>query len=185
MNIVSNIRQLLPQVSILGYEKKNLILTLESENLAFVLTFLKLHFNTQFNLLTGIAAVDYPFRRRRFEVIFELLSVSFNVRARVKTFIDEATTLTSSAGIFSAATWWEREIWDFFGIFFEQNQEIKRILTDYGFVGHPMRKDFPLSGFVESRYDDTLKRVVSEPLEHAQEFRNFDFVSGWSSISSN
>jgi len=118
MNIISNIRYLLPQVSILGYEKKILILTLESENLAFVLTFLKLHFNTQFNLLTGIVAVDYPFRKRRFEVIFELLSVFFNVRVRVKTFIDEATTLLSSASIFSAATWWEREIWDFFGIFF-------------------------------------------------------------------
>ena len=107
------------------------------------------------------------------------------MRVRVKTFIDEATTLLSSASIFSAATWWEREIWDFFGIFFEQNQEIKRILTDYGFVGHPMRKDFPLSGFVESRYDDTLKRVVSEPLEHAQEFRNFDFISSWSDVSTN
>jgi len=84
------------------------------------------------------------------------------------------------AFVFPAATWWEREVWDLFGVFFEGNDEIKRILTDYGFEGHPLRKNFPLSGFIESRYSDKLKRVVCEPIEHAQEFRTFDFSSGWS-----
>jgi NADH:ubiquinone oxidoreductase subunit C len=95
--------------------------------------------------------------------------------------VNEITPVMSIYSIFPASTWWEREIWDLFGVFFDSNHEIKRILTDYGFNGHPLRKDFPLSGFVESRYNDKLKRIVSEPLEHAQHFRNFDFSSGWSS----
>jgi NADH dehydrogenase (ubiquinone) Fe-S protein 3 len=111
------------------------------------------------------------------------LSIRFNSRIRVKTFVDENTPLVSAVSIFSAATWWEREIWDLLGVFFENNKEIKRILTDYGFEGHPLRKDFPLSGYVESRYDDKLKRVICEPLEHGQEFRFFDFKSGWSKNS--
>lgn len=110
-----------------------------------------------------------------------MLSVRFNHRIRVKTFVDDVTPLVSSSSVFPGSTWWEREIWDLFGVFFEENDEIKRILTDYGFEGHPLRKDFPLSGYIESRYDDNLKRVVCEPLEHAQEFRNFDFISNWSS----
>ena len=130
-----------------------------------------------------MSGVDYPQRERRFEVVYDLLSVKYNSRIRVKTFVDEITPLTSAVSVFPAATWWEREVWDLFGVFFEQNDEIKRILTDYGFEGHPLRKDFPLSGYVESRYDDKIKRVVCEPLEHAQEFRSFDFTSGWSSKS--
>ena len=128
-----------------------------------------------------MSGVDYPQRERRFEVVYDLLSVKYNSRIRVKTFVDEITPLTSAVR-FPAATWWEREVWDLLE-FFEQNDEIKRILTDYGFEGHPLRKDFPLSGYVESRYDDKIKRVVCEPLEHAQEFRSFDFTSGWSSKS--
>jgi NADH dehydrogenase (ubiquinone) Fe-S protein 3 len=108
------------------------------------------------------------------------LSIKFNSRIRVKTFVDELTPLESSVSVFPGATWWEREVWDMFGVFFDKNSEIKRILTDYGFEGHPLRKDFPLSGYVESRYDDSTKRVVCEPLENAQEFRSFDFSSGWS-----
>ena len=151
----------------------------------FVLKFLKLHSNTQYALLTSISGVDYPYRKKRFEICYELLSLRFNTRIRLKTFVDEITSLKSAAFVFPGATWWEREIWDLFGVFFEQNDDIKRILTDYGFEGHPLRKDFPLSGYVESRYDDTLKRVVCEPLEHAQEFRNFDFSSGWSLQNTN
>jgi NADH dehydrogenase (ubiquinone) Fe-S protein 3 len=148
--------------------------------LLFVLNFLKYNSNLQYKMLTAISGIDFPYRKKRFEVVYELLSLRFNSRLRVKTFVDEVTPLTSSVSVFSCSTWWEREIWDLLGVFFEDNDEIKRLLTDYGFEGHPLRKDFPLSGYVESRYNDKLKRVVCEPLEHAQEFRSFDFSSGWS-----
>jgi len=181
----NHLKTLLPHVLSFGYNNETIIITVKPEDLLFVLQFLKLHSQTQFNLLTSISGVDYPFRKRRFEVAYELLTVHFNSRIRIKTFVDEITPLQSIVSLFPAATWWEREIWDLFGVFFEQNDEIKRILTDYGFEGHPLRKDFPLSGFVESRYDDKLKRVVCEPLEHSQEFRTFDFTSAWSSNSLN
>jgi NADH dehydrogenase (ubiquinone) Fe-S protein 3 len=182
-NVIGYLKGVLSVVLSGGYDKQTLVITVKPEDLLFVLNFLKYHSNTQYNLLTAVTGVDYPYRKRRFEVIYELLSVRFNSRIRVKTFVDEITPLTSAVSVFPAATWWEREIWDLFGVFFEQNDEIKRILTDYGFEGHPLRKDFPLSGYVESRYNDKLKRVVCEPLEHAQEFRSFDFSSGWSAQS--
>jgi len=163
------------------FNRSTLVVFVKPEDLVLVLNFLKLHSHTQCTLLTSISGVDYPHRKRRFEVVYDLLSVKFNARIRVKTFVDELIVLSSVNKIFSAATWWEREIWDLFGVFFEDNQSLKRILTDYGFEGHPLRKDFPLSGYVESRYDERSKRVVCEPIEHAQEFRTFDFSSGWSS----
>jgi NADH dehydrogenase (ubiquinone) Fe-S protein 3 len=158
----------------------SLVISVRPEDLAFTLKALKIHTNTQYTVLSSISGVDYPERSRRFEVSYDLLSVKFNSRIRVKTFVDEITPLESAVSVYPCATWWEREVWDMFGVFFDKNSEIKRILTDYGFEGHPLRKDFPLSGFVESRYDDSLKRVVCEPLENAQEFRSFDFSSGWS-----
>jgi NADH dehydrogenase (ubiquinone) Fe-S protein 3 len=158
----------------------SLVISVRPEDLAFTLKTLKIHTNTQYTVLSSISGVDYPERSRRFEVSYDLLSVKFNSRIRVKTFVDEITPLESSVSVYPCATWWEREVWDMFGVFFDKNSEIKRILTDYGFEGHPLRKDFPLSGYVESRYDDSLKRVVCEPLENAQEFRSFDFSSGWS-----
>lgn len=179
-NILKYLRDFLPLVAV-DFEKTSLVVSVKPEDLLFVLKVLKFHSNTQYSLLTSVAGVDYPFRKRRFEVVYDLLSVHFNSRVRVKTFVDETTPLVSAASVFPAATWWEREVWDLFGVFFEENVEIKRILTDYGFEGHPLRKDFPLSGYVESRYDDSLKRVVCEPLEHAQEFRSFNFSGGWSS----
>lgn len=182
-NIIILLKSVLPVILFVGYDKQTVVITIKPKNVWIVLKFLKCHSNLQFNLLTAISGIDYPFRKRRFEVVYELLSVSFNKRLRVKTFIDEVTPLMSVVSLFSASTWWEREIWDLFGVFFTQNDEIKRILTDYGFEGHPLRKDFPLSGYVESRYSDKLKRVVCEPLEHAQEFRSFDFVSGWAGHS--
>jgi len=178
---INNLKILLPNILSFGFDKNTLVIIVKPKDLFFILAFLKLHSNTQFNILTAISGVDYPFRKRRFEVIYELLSIHFNNRIRVKTFVDEITYLPSIFRVFPASTWWEREIWDLFGVFFSQNDEIKRILTDYGFEGHPLRKDFPLSGYVESRYNDSLKRVVCEPLEHSQEFRTFDFNSGWSS----
>jgi NADH dehydrogenase (ubiquinone) Fe-S protein 3 len=179
-SMLNYLKDFLPLIAV-DFDKNGPIISVKPENLLFVLKSLKLHTNTQYSLLTSVSGVDYPFRSRRFEVVYDLLSVKFNSRIRVKTFVDEVTPLISAVSVFSAATWWEREVWDLYGVFFYQNEEIKRILTDYGFEGHPLRKDFPLSGYVESRYDDKLKRVVCEPIEHAQEFRSFDFTSGWSS----
>jgi NADH dehydrogenase (ubiquinone) Fe-S protein 3 len=179
-SMLNYLKDFLPLIAV-DFDKNGPIISVKPENLLFVLKSLKLHTNTQYSVLTAVSGVDYPFRKRRFEVVYDLLSVKFNSRIRVKTFVDEVTPLVSAVSVFPAATWWEREVWDLYGVFFEENEEIKRILTDYGFEGHPLRKDFPLSGYVESRYDDKLKRVVCEPLEHAQEFRSFDFTSGWSS----
>ena len=180
INVVKYIQSCLP---ILSYSVRDSIINIyvKPEDLILVLKFLKQHTNTQYSLLTAISGVDFPFRKRRFEVVYELLSIKFNSRIRVKTFVSENIPLESCAVVYPGATWWEREIWDLFGVFFNKNNEIKRILTDYGFEGHPLRKDFPLSGYVESRYDDASKRVVCEPIEHAQEFRTFDFNTGWSS----
>jgi NADH:ubiquinone oxidoreductase subunit C len=111
------------------------------------------------------------------------LSVKFNSRIRVKTFVDEITPLVSAVSVFPAATWWEREVWDLYGVFFEENEEIKRILTDYGFEGHPLRKDFPLSGYIEARFDESEKRVILEPIEMTQDFRFFEFANPWKSGS--
>lgn len=164
-----------------SYVHKNfLILVVESTTIQSVLFFLKKHINFQFSLLTAISGVDYPHRANRFAVVYELLSLPFQLRVRVKVFVNEYQPLLSCKTIFEGATWWEREIWDLFGVFFIKNNEMRRILTDYGFEGHPLRKDFPLSGYVESRYDDSLKRVVCEPIEHSQAFRTFSFKAGWS-----
>jgi NADH dehydrogenase (ubiquinone) Fe-S protein 3 len=179
-SMLNYLKGFLPLLAV-DFDKNGPIISVKPENLLFVLKSLKLHTNTQYTVLSAVSGVDYPFRKRRFEIVYDLLSVTFNSRIRVKTFVDEVTPLVSAVSVFPAATWWEREVWDLYGVFFEENEEIKRILTDYGFEGHPLRKDFPLSGYVESRYDDKLKRVVCEPLEHAQEFRSFDFTSGWSS----
>jgi len=184
-NLISILKSAVPVILFIGYSKQTFTLVIKPENLILVLKFLKCHSNFQFNLFTAASGVDYPFRKRRFEVVYELLSVSFNYRIRIKTFVDEISPLTSAVSIFPAASWWEREIWDLFGVFFTQNDEIKRILTDYGFEGHPLRKDFPLSGYVESRYNDRLKRVICESIDHSQEFRSFDFTSSWSSYSLN
>jgi NADH dehydrogenase (ubiquinone) Fe-S protein 3 len=149
-----------------------------------MLMFLKYHSHAQFKSLVEVTAVDYPDREKRFEVVYMLVSVKYNSRIIVKTFIDEMTPLDSATTVFSSANWYEREVWDLFGIYFVNHPDLRRILTDYGFEGHPMRKDFPLSGYVEVRYDDEKKRVVTEPIEMAQEFRSFDFLSPWEQIAS-
>ena len=126
-----------------------------------------------------LCGVDYPAREKRFDVVVHLLSPSLNQRVRVKCMTDEATPVPSISGIFPAANWFEREAYDLYGILFSGHPELRRILTDYGFDGHPLRKDFPMSGFVEVRYDDAQKRVVNEPVKLNQEYRNFDFLSPW------
>ncbi len=144
-----------------------------------VLTFLRDDSNCQFRQLIDICGVDYPGRERRFEVVYHLLSLRHNQRIRVKLSTDESTPVPSVTGVFSAAGWWEREAWDLYGILFSGHPDLRRILTDYGFEGHPLRKDFPLTGHVEVRYDDEQKRVVYEPVKLTQEFRSFDFLSPW------
>jgi len=144
-----------------------------------VLQFLKDHHNAQFVNLVDIAGVDIPSRKYRFEIVYNILSLRFNSRIRVKTYTDELTPIDSATSVFKAADWYEREIWDMFGVFFANHPDLRRILTDYGFEGHPFRKDFPLSGYVEVRYDDEKKRVVIEPLELAQEFRKFELSTPW------
>ncbi len=144
-----------------------------------VLKFLRDDANCQFKLLMDICGADYPARENRFDVVYNLLSLVHNVRARVKLETDEATPVPSACGLFSSAAWWEREAWDMFGIAFADHPDLRRILTDYGFDGHPLRKDFPLTGYVEVRYDDEQKRVIYEPVKLTQEFRSFDFLSPW------
>jgi NADH-quinone oxidoreductase subunit C len=144
-----------------------------------VLTFLRDDQNCQFKQLVDLTAVDYPDQAERFEVVYNLLSLKLNQRVRVKLTTDERTPVASVAGVFSSAIWLEREAWDMFGIFFSDHPDLRRILTDYGFEGHPLRKDFPLTGFKEVRYDEEQKRVVYEPVKLPQEFRRFDFMSPW------
>jgi NADH dehydrogenase (ubiquinone) Fe-S protein 3 len=144
-----------------------------------LLCFLKWHTPTRVQVLIDICGVDYPSRKRRFEVVYNLLSTRYNSRIRVQTSADEVTRISSVVSLFPSAGWWEREIWDMFGLSFINHPDLRRILTDYGFEGHPLRKDLPLSGYVEVRYDDPEKRVVSEPIEMTQEFRYFDFASPW------
>ncbi|KAM6445383.1 NADH dehydrogenase [ubiquinone] iron-sulfur protein 3, mitochondrial [Rhynochetos jubatus] len=144
-----------------------------------VLTFLRDHTNAQFKSLADLTAIDVPSRQYRFEIVYNLLSLRFNSRIRVKTYTDELTPVDSAVSVHKAANWYEREVWDMYGVFFANHPDLRRILTDYGFEGHPFRKDFPLSGYVEVRYDDEVKRVVAEPVELSQEFRKFDLNSPW------
>ena len=159
--------------------RKEIIFEISAENLIPFFLFLRDHTQTQYKVLIDITAVDYPSRSKRFEIVYNLLSIQHNSRLRVKTIVNELTPLDSLVNIYSAANWFERETWDMFGVFFTQHPDLRRILTDYGFEGHPLRKDFPLSGFVEVRYDDTEKRVITERLEMTQEFRYFDFANPW------
>jgi NADH-quinone oxidoreductase subunit C len=149
------------------------------EALPRVLNFLRDDPNCRFTVLCDICGVDYPDRPLRFEVAYQLLSMALNQRIRLKVDTDDEQPVPSAVGIFSSAGWWEREAWDLFGIYFAGNPDLRRILTDYGFEGHPLRKDFPLTGYVELRYDENQKAVVYEPVRLQQEFRSFDFLSPW------
>lgn len=144
-----------------------------------VLSFLKENHRTQYHSFISATAVDVPSRPYRFELVYLLLSLKFNNRIVVKTYTDELTPIESITSVYQGANWYEREMWDMYGVFFSNHPDLRRLLTDYGFSGHPFRKDFPLTGFVEVRYDDEVKRVVCEPLELAQEFRKFDLGSPW------
>jgi NADH-quinone oxidoreductase subunit C len=156
-----------------------LTLSVEPADLVAVLTFLKRDAQCQFVSFIDASGADYPSRVNRFDVVYHLLSPRQNLRIRVKVQTDEETPVPSVTDVYPGADWFEREAYDLYGILFSGHPDLRRLLTDYGFEGHPLRKDFPLTGFVEVRYDDELKRVVYEPVELKQEFRNFDFMSPW------
>jgi NADH-quinone oxidoreductase subunit C len=160
-----------------AYHELNVLV--RAADIVAVMRFLRDDSHCLFINLIDITAVDWPSRERRFDVVYHLLSPKHNARVRVKCETDEATPVASIIEVFAGADWFEREVYDLYGIVFTGHPDMRRILTDYGFEGHPLRKDFPLTGFVEVRYDDELKRVVYEPVRLTQEFRNFDFLSPW------
>lgn len=156
-----------------------LVIWTRPANIVKTLTFLRDDSNCLLKMLMDITAVDYPEREKRFEVVYNLLSLNLNERVRVKLLADDKAPVPSVTGVFSSAGWYEREVWDMYGVMFSDHPDLRRILTDYGFEGHPQRKDFPLTGYVEVRYDHEQQRVVYEPVKLMQEFRNFDFESPW------
>ena len=156
-----------------------LTVTGEAQKIVELTTFLRDDPRCQFWSFIDVTAVDWPAREQRFDVVYHLLSPAHNTRIRIKAETDETTPVPSIIDVYPAANWFEREAYDLYGILFSGHPDLRRILTDYGFEGHPLRKDFPLTGFVEVRYDDEQKRVVYERVKLQQEFRNFDFLSPW------
>jgi NADH-quinone oxidoreductase subunit C len=153
--------------------------TVDAEHIISVLRFLRDDPSCRFVCFIDISGVDYPAREKRFDVVYHLLSPYQNTRIRVKVMTDEDTPVPSAVDVFPAANWFEREAFDLYGILFSGHPDLRRILTDYGFAGHPLRKDFPVTGHVEVRYDDEKKKVVYEPVKLVQEFRTFDYLSPW------
>jgi NADH-quinone oxidoreductase subunit C len=170
---------------ILGSEIRHgeLMIRVQREAIARVMKFLRDDANCLFKMLVDICGVDWPERPERFEVVYNLLSLKHNQRIRVKVSTDEDNPVPSVTPVFSTAGWFEREAWDLYGILFSGHPDLRRILTDYGFQGHPLRKDFPLTGYVQVRYDEEQKRVVYEPVSLTQEFRGFDFLSPWEGMT--
>ena len=171
------------EVSGVAVALDELTINVARESLIRVLTFLRDDSNCLFKLLVDICGVDYPDRAERFEVVYNLLSLKHNQRIRVKLTTVADRPVPSVCAVFKVAGWFEREVWDLFGVFFADHPDLRRILTDYGFEGHPLRKDFPLTGYVEVRYDEEQKRVVYEPVKLVQQFRNFDFLSPWEGMT--
>ena len=163
--------------------RDELVIDARADQVARVLKFLKDDPRCRFEQLTDLCGVDYPERDPRFDVVYHLLSMSHNRRLRLRIGVNEDEPVPSATGVYASAGWWEREAWDLYGIYFAGNPDLRRLLTDYGFDGHPLRKDFPLTGYVELRYDSEQKRVVYEPVKLTQEFRRFDFLSPWEGVS--
>jgi len=189
MNALARIREMETALTPLGTEMVialgvqaqvafgELTLITDRDNILAVLTALKERFG--FQQLLDLCGVDFPDRAERFEVVYHLLSLTRNARVRVKLTTDEVQPVPSATGVFPCADWFEREAFDMYGVLFSGHPDLRRLLTDYGFQGHPLRKDFPMTGYVEVRYDEEQKRVVYEPVKLTQEFRNFDFLSPW------
>lgn len=178
---IKNFEDLNKIIPILTYQRINdeNSVVISHDKLLLSLCCLKYHIGYQYHLLSCISGVDFLGKEYRFSVVYDLLSLTFNSRLRVKVFVNEITSVPSIIDVFINANWWEREIWDLYGIYFDNHTDLRRILTDYGFEGHPMRKDFPLSGYIELRYDESKKRIIGEPLELTQEFRYFTFETPW------
>ena len=175
-----HIRQLLGDaISDAGVSRDEIIVRTSISGVIGVMSSLRDDRHAAFNQLSDLTAVDYPERPERFEMVYQLLSMRNNMRMRILVAVGEGQAVPSATAVYSAANWAEREAWDMFGIFFAGHPDLRRLLTDYGFEGHPLRKDFPLTGHVEVRYDDTQRRVVNEPVSLVQEFRDFDFLSPW------
>lgn len=179
VKIITNIFPLIKLQS----HQNDLTLVVKQRFLKDLVFFLKNHFKYQFKILSCISGVDYPENKYRFKIVYELLSVKYNSRIRIKTFTHELMPVESIGFVFPAAKWYECEIWDMFGVFFSNHENLTRLLTDYGFEGYPLRKDFPLSGFVETSYDYTRKRVSNEKVELSQEFRAFKYPSPWETLN--
>jgi NADH-quinone oxidoreductase subunit C len=162
-----------------GVVRGELTVNAKADDIVKVATFLRTDAACQFICIIDITAIDWPGREQRFDVVYHFLSPRLNQRIRVKVMTDEATPVPSLVNVFRGADWFERETYDLYGVLFYGHPDMRRILTDYGFEGHPLRKDFPLTGFVEVRYDDEQKRVVYDKVRLAQEFRTFDFLSPW------
>ena len=160
-----------------------IVLTAQADSIVKVLQFLRDDSECEFKMLVSLCGVDYPEREKRFEVVYNMLSLTQNNRMRVKIQASEEDFVPSVASVFSTANWFEREAWDLYGIYFDGHPDLRRILTDYGFEGHPLRKDFPLTGHVELRYDEEQRRVVYEPVHLAQDFRSFDYLSPWEGMT--
>ena len=173
-----NILKIFPFIKLESFNKE-LCFIVKTNFLKKVLFLLKNHFKYQFKVLTCISGIDFPKNNYRFQIVYELLSLRFNYRIRLKCFVNELIPVDSVENVFFGANWWECEIWDLFGVFFSNHSNLVRILTDYGFEGYPLRKDFPLNGFYESRYHYTKHRVIYGEIELSQEYRTFDFPSPW------
>ncbi len=172
-----------PGISGFRIESNELVAHVARDSLVAVTTALRDDPRFAFEQVMDICGVDWPDRAERFDVVYNLLSVSLNQRVRIIVTTDAATPVPSVCSVWPAATWWEREAWDLFGIVFDGQPDLRRILTDYGFEGHPLRKDFPLTGYVEVRYDEDRKQVVYEPVVLTQDFRSFDFLSPWEAMT--
>jgi NADH dehydrogenase (ubiquinone) Fe-S protein 3 len=177
---VNFFKSVIPLIAFQTFEDEQTIVV-SNKNVYFSLNILKHHVAYHFQMLSCISGVDLINKINRFVVVYELLSLTYNSRLRIKVFVDEKENLKSICTLFINSNWWEREVWDMYGVYFDDHPDLRRILTDYGFEGHPLRKDFPISGYVEVKYDEDKKRIVVEPLELSQELRLFSFSSPWAS----
>lgn len=176
---LSNLNKFFVVITSFTVDKEFLII-LKVQNLRSSLKILKNHIGLQYNILSCVSGVDfYNQSFYRFCIVYDLLSVLYNNRIRIKVFATETTLIPSITNIFINANWWEREVWDFYGITFYNHPDLRRILSDYGFEGHPFKKDFPLTGYVEVRYDNNIKRILMEPLHLFQDFRLFEYQTAW------
>lgn len=181
--LLKTIPKYLNKKILLNIQNNTITVHANVKTLSLLMSFLKTHQPLKFKTLTSVTAVDYPEKDQRFEINYFLLSYKLNTRLIIKVLTDDLTPIPSITSVYESANWYEREIWDLFGVVFSNHSDLRRILTDYGFEGFPFRKDFPQNGFLEVRYDDEKKHVLYEPVELSQEFRSFDFISPWTKIN--